>query len=453
MLPTRRTMRVPLLALLRGGTLVVTACVLGPVTLTAAPPDSTEQPIEVTQAQNSPAADSLAGTLAAPAHSDSVASAPAAPKTPQRDVFDVLADLLGKDEMPVEGSETVQLRNVSVNILPSIGYNSLVGAYLGASVNVAGWPRTTDPNRLSTISVSATKATLGEFKVQVRSDLWFANEGWILKGDWRYLDTSQPTYGIGPTSFSSGEYPMDFVLYRFYEVLYRRVSESSYIGLGYHLNHHTDIVDERAELGETTPYSAYSRGLLEESTSSGVSLNLLADTRDSPIAARRGRFTTLTWGLYIDDIGSDETWQELTGELRVYARLPRKSNHVIAFWLTQWVTFGDAPYLDLPAIGWDTYGRSGRGYDQGQIRAPNQAYGEMEYRVQLTRDGLLGAVFFVSATASTPPAGQSFGRIDPAGGVGLRLKFTKETRMNLTGDVAWGREGSTGVYLGMREAF
>jgi hypothetical protein len=395
-------------------------------------------------------APSLADSVAALA--DTVATAVSTPTTPQRDVFDVIADVLGKEEPPVEGTGTVQLRNVSVNILPSIGYSDLVGAYIGASVNVAGWPQTTDPNRLSTINVSATKATLGELKVQVRSDLWFANEGWILKGDWRYLDTSQPTYGLGPTSFSTGEYPMDFKLYRFYEVIYRRVSEASYVGLGYQLNHHADIVDDRAELGESTPFSLYSRGLVEETTSSGVSLNILMDSRDSPIAARRGRFTALTWVLYIDDIGSDDTWQELTGELRVYTQLPRKSNHVLAFWLTEWLSFGDAPYLDLPAIGWDTYGRAGRGYDQGQIRAQNQAYGEMEYRYQLTRDGLLGAVLFASATASTP-AGKSFGRVDPAGGVGLRLKFTKETRMNLVVDVGWGREDAFGVYLGMREAF
>jgi hypothetical protein len=421
------------------GVLPVMACVMAAKTLVAAVPDSTQEPGVFTQQQNPP-------------HADSLASAPAAPKTPQRDVFDVIASLLGKEEMRVEGSETVELRGLSVNILPSIGYNSLVGGFFGASVNVAGWPRTTDPNRLSTLNVSATKATLGEFKAQLRSDLWFGAEDWILKGDWRYLDTTQPTYGLGPTSVSTGEYPMDFQLYRLYEVIYRRVSEFGYVGLGYQLNHHAEIVDTRAELGEETPFSMYSPTLPDETTSSGISLNILMDSRDSPIAASRGRFTTLTWGLYIDDLGSDETWQELTGELRTYTRLPKRSNHVLALWLTEWLTFGDAPYLDLPAIGWDTYGRSGRGYDQGQMRAPNQAYGEMEYRLQMTRDGLLGAVLFASATASTPP-GKSFGRIDLAGGVGFRLKFTKETRMNLTADLAWAREGSRRVYLGMREAF
>jgi hypothetical protein len=37
------------------------------------------------------------------------------------------------------------------------------------------------------------------------------------------------------------------------------------------------------------------------------------------------------------------------------------------------ITFGSPPYLELPAIGWDTYQRSGRGYPEGRVRGENAA--------------------------------------------------------------------------------
>ena len=74
------------------------------------------------------------------------------------------------------------------------------------------------------------------------------------------------------------------------------------------------------------------------------------------------------------------------------------SRNTMAIWNSVQITFGKTPHLDLPAIGWDTYGRGGRGYVQGRIRGQSQIYTEFEYRVSLSRDDLWGAVGF-----SAPP--------------------------------------------------
>jgi hypothetical protein len=72
--------------------------------------------------------------------------------------------------------------------------------------------------------------------------------------------------------------------------------------------------------------------------------------------------------------------------------------------------------------------------------------------VALRRDELIGGVVFVNAMAGTLPDG-TFGRLDPGGGLGLRIKFVKRTRTNLTIDYGWGNSGSQGLYLGTQEAF
>jgi len=103
----------------------------------------------------------------------------------------------------------------------------------------------------------------------------------------------------------------------------------------------------------------------------------------------------------------------------------------------------------------DTYGRSGRGYVEGRFRGERMLYGEVEYRATLTRNGLLGLVAFANTSTFSDLQNNErlFDVVAPAGGVGLRLLFNKRSRANLCVDVAWGRQGSRGLYLALQEAF
>jgi hypothetical protein len=369
---------------------------------------------------------------------------------PQRDIGDVLSDLLGKKKVQTEA--TIERPGLSIVALPSIGYNPAYGVYFGVGASAGGWLGDPQRTRVSVFALNATYSTSQQLSIQLKSDAWVPGNRWNFKGDFRYLDTSQPTYGLGPIDLQVGKYPMNFVMWRFYETAYLRMAGDIYAGVGYHVNLHEEIDDERATAGEPTPYTLYSLGYPSRSVASGVSWNVLIDSRDSPIYATKGVMWNASIRMYSKSLGGDADWQELVSDFRAYPILPRGSGDVLAIWNTLWMTFGQAAYLDLPAIGWDTYGKSGRAYVQGRIRAPNQVYTEAEYRKTLTRDGLWGAVAFVNMTSSTGPSG-SFGRIDPGAGLGLRLKFVKRTRTNLTIDYGWGREGSTGLYLGTQEVF
>ena len=140
--------------------------------------------------------------------------------------------------------------------------------------------------------------------------------------------------------------------------------------------------------------------------------------------------------------------------MRSFKPLPWKSRpNVLAIWSYLWLTFGQAPYLDLPAIGWDTYGRSGRGFVQGHIRGSNQVYVEFEYRARLTKNGLLGGVTYLNFTGTSLPNGGPFGRLDPGYGIGLRLKFNKTTNTNMIVDAGRGQDTTTRWFFGLQEAF
>lgn len=379
------------------------------------------------------------------------ASTDTATTVPQRDAFDVLRQILGK--APPSEVVTHTKRGLSLTLLPSVGYNPAYGAFVGASIAVGGWlgdPKTTN---LSAGSLSGSYAFSGQISFQFKSDFYTSNNGWALKGDWRYLDTSQPTFGLGPVNPNATEYPMNFVLYRFYQSGYKRLGTSPvYAGLGLLIDRYDEIQDVRAEQGEITPYRLHMGGTPSRTQSVGLSGNVLVDTRDNSINATRGYYWNASLRSFLPDLGSDFARQSLWSDFRTYAVLPKKSNNVLAVWSYLWFTFGKAPYLDLPAIGWDTYGRSGRGYVQGHIRGENQAYLEFEYRAQLTKDGLLGAVGFLNMT-STTTADNTFDKPDLGFGAGLRIKFTKRTRTNLALDAARGQDDQTRFFLALQEAF
>ncbi len=370
---------------------------------------------------------------------------------PQVDAMDLLNwYVLGKDR--TLKSQVEFDAGLKWALLPTISYNPVYGAAFGVLLSGAG-RRGTRVSHYSNISVSANYSTQGQVQLQLRGDIFSPGEDYLLAADFRHLDTERSTWGLGPIEEQAGEYPMEFLLQRFYTTAFRRVNGPVYLGLGFHFDHFTNIVDVRAEAGEETPYTEYSGGLLTSTRAVGLSINLLADTRDNLVNAKSGYFLNWSFRDYLADLGSDNNWQELWVEARVYPHLPVKSNNVLAFWMYGWMTFGHAPYLNLPSNGWDTYGRGGRGYLAGRIRGAGQIYVESEYRWSLTRDGLWGAVVFVNGTSTTYEETGTFSRIDPGVGFGIRIKFNKRTSTNLAIDYAWGRGNSSGVFLGMSEVF
>jgi len=128
----------------------------------------------------------------------------------------------------------------------------------------------------------------------------------------------------------------------------------------------------------------------------------------------------------------------------------------LAFWaMGDFVVAGIPPYYDLPATGMDTFGRSGRGYQEGRFRGEQLVYGEVEYRRTLMENGLLGMVAFLNATtvSSRDRDEHLFESVAIGGGAGLRLLLNKRSRTNLCADLGFGKNGSVGFYLAVQEAF
>ena len=405
-----------------------------------------------------------AGGSGAPAQGSAPTPAGAATQTPpdqQTDVFDVARRIRGKTPPDPATTPAWDHRKLMLAILPTVGYKPSTGFTIGATSNLAkyfGDPKTTTiSSAVIGFSVSAKKQT----SLTLRFGASGKDNRWRLDGDNRLQWTSQDSYGLGTDTAPSDGVNTKFTYIRIYDTAWYELRESVYAGAGFHYSAHLDVRPgvEGDPAWEDSAYVLYSTANgfdLDGQSSTGFSLNLMLDTRDSPINAYRGWLASVGYRPFVRSHLGDSSWQETYFDVRSYVGVTKDARQRLAFWVYgDFVASGVAPYFDLPALGMDTYGRSGRGYTEGRFRGERLMYGELEYRATLTRNGLLGMVAFVNTvTLSNTQADEKlFDSFASAGGIGLRLKFNKRSRTNLCIDYGWGRQGSKGLYLGLQEAF
>jgi hypothetical protein len=343
---------------------------------------------------------------------------------------------------------------------PTIASKPSTGLSVGLNSNLAFFRGDPSTTRISSISGGVRVSQKKQVLSGIRFAMFTADDRWFIQGDNRLSWTSQNTYGLGADTLGTGAENVKFNAFRLYETAYRSVRPHLFVGLGVNVTTHSNIRPGDGVLStfDQSAYVAYNElhgFAADRQTSGGTSAGLLVDTRDNGINPQRGWLAGAAFRTFFNGfMGGDSTWQQLTLDVRTYRKLTNDGRHKLAFWLmSDNVVSGTAPYLDLPATGSD--GRSARGYSDGRYRGEHLAYGEMEYRGTLTRNGLLGFVAFLNTTTvDNADAGKKlFDDFAPAAGLGLRVLLNKHSRTNLTADYGWGKDGSRGLYLGIQEAF
>jgi surface antigen Omp85-like protein len=381
------------------------------------------------------------------------------PVDPTTDIGDIWRDIRHGDAAAAEeGPDNDRRRFLAV--APTIGSKPTTGFTGGLNGNMAffrGDPQTT---RISSLTggfrVSQKKQVLSGFRLS----MFTADDRWYLQSENRLQWTSLNTYGLGAAPLPTGEENVKFNAVKFYETAYRSVAPGLFVGAGFNVSAHSNIRPGDGLLPEwdQSAYVAYNEhhGFSPNGqTSSGTMVGLLYDTRDNGINPHRGWLVSSIYRtFYKGFLGGDSSWQELSIDVRTYRKITPDGRHRLAVWgMSDLVTRGTAPYLDLPATGSD--GRSARGYGEGRYRGNHLAYGEVEYRGTVTSNGLLGVVVFANTTTINNSAGgqKLFATWAPAAGTGLRVLLNKRSRTNLAADYAWGKAGARGFYLGIQEAF
>ncbi len=400
----------------------------------------------------------------------------------QDDVFSIFIKKEKRAKRDSITTEPVIIKKPYFATTPFVGYNPAYGFLIGVGTTMAihlGDPQTTPVSSVcAAINLTTAKQTI----ITVRSNIITNTSRYILRGDWRYLVFSQPTYGLGTgikmhtnrgivfndggstASLPPDAQPLNYNYIRLYETFYFRFARNWYFGIGYCLDDFSNIVDHNHQDSvppqETSNYKYSSdHGFNPEKyTMSGLSLEILLDSRNNSIRPTKGYLANVAFRPNFTFLGSSKGSLMLNTEFRTYIGLSkRRPDHLIGFWyLGQFNQKGTVPYLGLPALCWDMYNRAGRGYIQGSIRGVNFIYAETEWRFPISPySGILSGVAFVNATTASSDDGARdlFQYVDPALGFGLRIMFSRKTLSNLCIDFGFGADGTKGIFFNLNETF
>jgi len=366
----------------------------------------------------------------------------------ERDIKDLYRKLLKIKQTGIEVDSVTSQPIFSY--IPAIGYTLQSRLAIIVSGNVAF--RLDPQSRISSITASTAYTENRQFTLPVESNIWTKDNQYNFVGDYRFYKYPQSTFGLGSNSNIHNEDPMNYNFLRLYEVVMRHITGNFYAGAGYGFDYHWNISHTGPVNGAPSDYTAY--GAAETTVSSGISVNMLYDNRDNSINPSDGFYAAAQYKDNVTYLGSNSNWRSLIIDVRKYYKFPANSDNVLALWSYDWLTLnGKPPYLDLPANSWDPYTSTGRGYIQGRFRGAQMVYLETEYRYKITRNGLLGGVFFINAESFSAAPGTALQSVQPAIGPGLRIKLSKISKTNIAIDYGFGNQGSRGVFVNVGEVF
>ncbi|MCH6233625.1 BamA/TamA family outer membrane protein [Cognataquiflexum rubidum] len=361
--------------------------------------------------------------------------------------------------------------------LPAVGSNPANGWMFGLAPSATWYMGNPADTKMSNFVGNFLYTTKKQWIFSSRSNIFLDKNKWILVGDWRYFITSQPTFGLGSSAPNEpgedparpgvwrGEQQMDFSLIRFYETVLRRIGDSKfYLGMGYHFDLHSKITNFSDE--ENAPelefsHDAYNiaRGIsTDKYILSGITLNAIMENRDIAVSPYEKNFALLSYKVNPTFLGSVKSSSTILMDYRHYFNLSqRRKRHLIAVWgMGNFLVSGELPYMNLPSIGWDMFGRSGRAYAQGRFRGESMVYTEAEYRfpLQQNKETFGGTVFVNAGSFSSRDTNEKlFEQFNPGYGLGLRVMINKKNRTTITADYGWGQKGNSGFYLNVNESF
>ncbi|MBS2100507.1 BamA/TamA family outer membrane protein [Carboxylicivirga linearis] len=375
----------------------------------------------------------------------------------------------------------IKVGKLYLTALPALASNPAYGFIYGAAASGSiflGDPSTTNMSNLMAI---ATYTTKNQLMIALRGNLYTNENKWMLQSDYRFFDSSQPTFGLGTGADGNTLIPgvsplgedelyegegMEFNFIRAHQTALRQIKPSLYFGGGIHFDRFSDINDNilDKENGIYSNHYTYSMKHGYDPTGYnlvGVSASALYDTRDNMANPYSGRFANISYKYNADFLGSDQSsstlWMEYRDYFSVSKNVPR---NVLAVWTyANITTHGHLPYMLMPATAWDQMGRSGRGYAQGRWRGDDMFYAEAEYRFRLPllakNPDLFGGVVFANATsASARDANVNlFDNWAFAAGAGLRIQIQKATRTNLGFDYGVANDGTGAFYINLTEYF
>jgi outer membrane protein assembly factor BamA len=271
----------------------------------------------------------------------------------------------------------------------------------------------------------------------------FKADTYRLYVDMEYSDTPEVFYGLSiePSRDEANELLYDHQGQNLRAHGLKRVFGDTFMGLGvrYHKNQSDSFRGPNPGLAT----------LLTDSTSVGVSAQVLRDTRDHQDNPTKGSVLQFDYTTFTESLGSNTDFDQLQFRYSGYRPLQTflaKPEATLAWQVQGLLSEGEVPWDRLTLLGGS---RQLRGYERGRYRGRQKVLAQIELRQPIVgRHSMVTWAGIGTLSDEISELGRE--RWWPSVGVGYRLRLKE--KINLRFDLGFGRD-DRGVYVGVNEAF
>ncbi|MFY8133182.1 MAG: BamA/TamA family outer membrane protein [Bacteroidia bacterium] len=298
--------------------------------------------------------------------------------------------------------------------------------------------------RFSTVYLSLIHTTKKQTLLELNHHLLFAKGKVFLRGNFNVEDFYDKYYGIGGNQKESALETFRFqrtFCFQQAQWQYRKNAYLGVIGWYYDLRNISVISGNGTLSNRTAPGAEGSRNF-------AMGFNSTIDTRDHQFVHSKGWF----WEVQLLHAANNEfnthPFTRVRTDLRWASPIFNEKTVLASQLYLDQVSSG-AAFQFIPSLGGD---RILRGYFRGRYR--DLAYAATQVEIRHTFKNQFGFQAFASA-GQVGPTWKQFGE-SPwkfAGGAGIRYKVSEGSRTIVRLDYAINREGGSGWYLRVNEAF
>jgi len=275
-------------------------------------------------------------------------------------------------------------------------------------------------------------------------EVFFPQERYMLTGNVRIQSFPSLYFGIGPDTPKSNEEAFGYSQILLQPIFLKNLFiPYFFLGSGIRYNRISNLEIKKEGLLASTQQSG-----ANGSTSLGVELAMMYDSRDNLLNASEGIFMQLTHGFYSNSIGSTQSFELTKFDLRFYTEVFDNPSSIFAFQIMTHSSHGDTPLLELGRLGGNL---SMRGYFEGRFTDRHLYVTQVEWRQKLTHRW--GVVAFAGLGNVAPSISEfRFEDTRPTVGFGFRFLVDEEEDLNLRLDFGLGQE-KFNYYFKIAESF
>lgn len=347
------------------------------------------------------------------------------------------------DSILVRKQDSVKIKKVNFSGYPYAFYSPETQAAIGAGGIFLFYTKSKSNNlRPSKIGFGAHYTTNKQYKFSMNPSIYFNSNNLVVNMPVSFGYTLDKFWGIGNTTKETGteEYFRQDFNFQLEIQVPPLLFFADLSGFIFEYKNTTIVEAKDNEFINNETVNGFKGGDVY-----GLGVNLIWDRRDNLFYPTTGHYQYIKFIVYPEP--SDYVYTTFELDVRIYKKLLK--NQVLATNLYLKSVGGNAPFYELAALG----GRNRmRGYFQGRYRDRNYVAFQSELRQYFTeRFGFV--VFGGFGDVGEDLTDLSLKAIKYSVGGGLRYLFNKKENVNLRMDIAFGRDGNTGVYFGIEEAF